>query len=180
MTRQYWHYSVWRTTWCMWLPYKVRWTLHTTANPYVANAALKAYLFSCKQTEDGSRHFPKHSLCSRWNNSQLILTNDLVFYLIGCSTLTCLVFSSSLQRSDIVKAAYEPTDEECEWKADEEEELTVSKQVQVTYTPACFLSDWTLLPFPFHCMHVVYSLTQNKLHKMATLPLHADNKEGHG
>lgn len=39
-----------------------------------------------------------------------------------------------------MKAAYEPTDEECEWKADEEEELTVSKQVQVTYTPACFFS----------------------------------------
>lgn len=36
------------------------------------------------------------------------------------------------QRSDIVRAAYEPTDEECEWKADEEEELTVSKQVQMT------------------------------------------------
>lgn len=31
-------------------------------------------------------------------------------------------------------SAYEPTDEECEWKADEEEELTVSKQVQVTST----------------------------------------------
>uniref|UniRef100_A0AAQ4S3Y3 Nucleosome assembly protein 1-like 1 n=1 Tax=Gasterosteus aculeatus aculeatus TaxID=481459 RepID=A0AAQ4S3Y3_GASAC len=28
------------------------------------------------------------------------------------------------KRSEIVKAAYEPTDEECEWKADEEEELT--------------------------------------------------------
>uniref|UniRef100_A0A3B3Q5W9 Nucleosome assembly protein 1-like 1 n=1 Tax=Paramormyrops kingsleyae TaxID=1676925 RepID=A0A3B3Q5W9_9TELE len=28
------------------------------------------------------------------------------------------------KRSDIIKAAYEPTDEECEWKADEEEELT--------------------------------------------------------
>uniref|UniRef100_A0A3B3DQ91 Nucleosome assembly protein 1-like 1 n=1 Tax=Oryzias melastigma TaxID=30732 RepID=A0A3B3DQ91_ORYME len=28
------------------------------------------------------------------------------------------------KRSDIVRAAYEPTDEECEWKADEEEELT--------------------------------------------------------
>uniref|UniRef100_A0AAZ3RCP7 Nucleosome assembly protein 1-like 1 n=1 Tax=Oncorhynchus tshawytscha TaxID=74940 RepID=A0AAZ3RCP7_ONCTS len=28
------------------------------------------------------------------------------------------------KRSDIVKAAYEPTEEECEWKADEEEELT--------------------------------------------------------
>lgn len=46
---------------------------------------------------------------------------------------TCLF----LQRSDIVKAAYEPTDEECEWKADEEEELTVSKKVQVISTPAC-------------------------------------------
>lgn len=42
-----------------------------------------------------------------------------------------------LQRSEIVKAAYEPTDEECKWTADEEEELTVSKQVLVTYTPAC-------------------------------------------
>lgn len=47
---------------------------------------------------------------------------------------TCPVF---LQRSDIVKAVYEPTDEECEWKADEEEELTVSKQVQVTYNDTC-------------------------------------------
>uniref|UniRef100_A0A3B3ZJQ9 Uncharacterized protein n=1 Tax=Periophthalmus magnuspinnatus TaxID=409849 RepID=A0A3B3ZJQ9_9GOBI len=28
------------------------------------------------------------------------------------------------KRSEIVKAAYEPTDEECEWKADDEEELT--------------------------------------------------------
>lgn len=36
-----------------------------------------------------------------------------------------------------MKAAYEPTDEECKWTADEEEELTVSKQVLVTYTPAC-------------------------------------------
>jgi len=26
-------------------------------------------------------------------------------------------------------AAYEPTDEECEWKIDEEEELTVSEQL---------------------------------------------------
>lgn len=34
----------------------------------------------------------------------------------------------SPQRSDIVKATYEPTDEECEWKADEEQELTVSMQ----------------------------------------------------
>ena len=72
------------------------------------------------------------------------------------------------QRSDIVKAAYEPTDEECEWKADEEEELTVSKQVQVTYTPACFLSDRTpsALLFPlcfirFHFMHLVNMLIQN-------------------
>lgn len=37
-----------------------------------------------------------------------------------------------LQRSDIVKATYEPTDEECEWKADEEQELTVSMQLNVT------------------------------------------------
>ncbi|MGH0144163.1 UNVERIFIED_CONTAM: hypothetical protein FKN15_006993 [Acipenser sinensis] len=28
------------------------------------------------------------------------------------------------KRSEIINAAYEPTDEECEWKADEEEELT--------------------------------------------------------
>uniref|UniRef100_H2RPU0 Nucleosome assembly protein 1-like 1 n=1 Tax=Takifugu rubripes TaxID=31033 RepID=H2RPU0_TAKRU len=33
------------------------------------------------------------------------------------------------KRSDIVKATYEPTDEECEWKADEEQELTVSMQI---------------------------------------------------
>lgn len=45
-----------------------------------------------------------------------------------------LLSSAFLQRSEIVTAAYEPTDEECEWKTDEEEELTVSKQVQVTYT----------------------------------------------
>lgn len=44
-----------------------------------------------------------------------------------------------LQRSEIIKAAYEPTDEECEWKADDEEELSVSKQVQVTpYLHALF------------------------------------------
>merc|ERR1712131_333313 len=35
------------------------------------------------------------------------------------------------KRSDIVKAVYEPTDEECEWKADEEEELTVSKKEEM-------------------------------------------------
>uniref|UniRef100_A0A8C7ZGD8 Nucleosome assembly protein 1-like 1 n=1 Tax=Oryzias sinensis TaxID=183150 RepID=A0A8C7ZGD8_9TELE len=35
------------------------------------------------------------------------------------------------KRSDIVRAAYEPTDEECEWKVDEEEELTVSKQEEM-------------------------------------------------
>uniref|UniRef100_H3CIZ5 Nucleosome assembly protein 1-like 1 n=1 Tax=Tetraodon nigroviridis TaxID=99883 RepID=H3CIZ5_TETNG len=34
------------------------------------------------------------------------------------------------KRSDIVKATYEPTDEECEWKADDEQELTVSTQVK--------------------------------------------------
>ena len=36
-----------------------------------------------------------------------------------------------------MKASYEPTDEECEWKADEEEELTVSKKVQVTLCLLC-------------------------------------------
>lgn len=41
----------------------------------------------------------------------------------------------SLQRSDIVKATYEPTDEECEWKADDEQELTVSMQVNVAHRP---------------------------------------------
>lgn len=68
-----------------------------------------------------------------------------------------------------MKAAYEPTDEECEWKADEEEELTVSKQVQVTYTPACFLSVSTRLSafilfflLVLHVMHGVYSLIQKK------------------
>ncbi|XP_039516688.1 nucleosome assembly protein 1-like 1 isoform X1 [Pimephales promelas] len=35
------------------------------------------------------------------------------------------------KRSDIVRASYEPTDEECEWKQDEEEELTVSKQEEM-------------------------------------------------
>ncbi|KAJ4918617.1 hypothetical protein JOQ06_026048 [Pogonophryne albipinna] len=35
------------------------------------------------------------------------------------------------KRSDIVKAAYEPTDEECEWKADEEEELTVNISIDL-------------------------------------------------
>lgn len=49
-----------------------------------------------------------------------------------------------LQRSEIVKAAYEPTDDECKWTADEEEELTVSKQVLVTYTPACPPSHFAL------------------------------------
>lgn len=44
-------------------------------------------------------------------------------------------FFPPLQRSDIVKATYEPTDEECEWKADEEQELTVSMQVDVTEGP---------------------------------------------
>lgn len=83
-------------------------------------------------------------------------------------TLTCFYFSC-LQRSDIVKAAYEPTDEECEWKADEEEELTVSKQVQVTYTPACFPSNWVLVYYhlffssSFKFMHAAYSLIQNRI-----------------
>lgn len=47
-------------------------------------------------------------------------------------------------------AAYEPTDEECEWKTDEEEELTVSKQVQVTYTTACFLSPFNPITSVHH------------------------------
>lgn len=62
------------------------------------------------------------------------------FFTMATATILTFFFFPLLsrsQRSDIVKAAYEPTDEECEWKADEEEELTVSKQVQVTYTPAC-------------------------------------------
>lgn len=46
-----------------------------------------------------------------------------------------LFFFFTPQRSDIVKATYEPTDEECEWKADEEQELTVSIQVDVTEGP---------------------------------------------
>lgn len=34
-----------------------------------------------------------------------------------------------------MKATYEPTDEECEWKADDEQELTVSMQVNAAYRP---------------------------------------------
>lgn len=64
------------------------------------------------------------------------------------------VTSFLLQRSEIVKAAYEPTDEECEWKADEEEELTVSKQVQVTYTPACSQSANIWPVFSISQLHV--------------------------
>lgn len=30
------------------------------------------------------------------------------------------------QRSEIINAIYEPTEEECEWKADAEEEISVS------------------------------------------------------
>lgn len=58
--------------------------------------------------------------------------------------LSSSFFLLSFQRSEIVTSAYEPTDEECEWKADEEEELTVSKQVQVTSThlhASCLMSD---------------------------------------
>lgn len=46
-----------------------------------------------------------------------------------------LPFIFNPQRSDIVKATYEPTDEECEWKADEEQELTVSMQIDVMGGP---------------------------------------------
>ena len=45
-----------------------------------------------------------------------------------------------------MKASYEPTDEECEWKADEEEELTVSKKVQVTLCLLCHPSARTHTP----------------------------------
>ena len=53
-----------------------------------------------------------------------------------------------------MKAAYEPTDEECEWKADEEEELTVSKQVQVKFKHlhASWLTEF--VTFCLHFMHV--------------------------
>lgn len=91
---------------------------------------LKAY-FHIKQERDAAtfliKAFTSFPLESH-NMQSLVQTNSKLF--------SCFF----LQRSDIVKAAYEPTDEECEWKADEEEELTVSKQVQVTYTPACFWS----------------------------------------
>lgn len=70
---------------------------------------------------------------------------------LPCQTLTPT--STVLQRSEIVKAAYEPTDEECKWTADEEEELTVSKQVLVTYTPACPPSQFALESLHALCMH---------------------------
>lgn len=39
-----------------------------------------------------------------------------------CESNLCLIF----QRSEIINAIYEPTEEECEWKADVEEEISVS------------------------------------------------------
>lgn len=68
-----------------------------------------------------------------------------------------------LQRSEIVKAAYEPTDEECKWTADEEEELTVSKQVLVTYTPACPPSHFAL----------------ESLHALCTQPVEPSERDRH-
>lgn len=75
-----------------------------------------------------------------------------MFYCIR--QLTESVVATVSQRSDIVKAVYEPTDEECEWKADEEEELTVSKQVQVTTMLACLPPFFSLL-FPLLSLAVV-------------------------
>lgn len=79
----------------------------------------------------------------------------------SCVTVSCTAPSNNpspltvLQRSEIVKAAYEPTDEECKWTADAEEELTVSKQVLVTYkTPACpsshFAPEWMVVSRVVH------------------------------
>lgn len=39
-----------------------------------------------------------------------------------CENILGLIF----QRSEIINAIYEPTEEECEWKADAEEEISVS------------------------------------------------------
>jgi len=39
-----------------------------------------------------------------------------------CENILGLIF----QRSEIINAIYEPTEEECEWKADVEEEISVS------------------------------------------------------
>lgn len=56
-----------------------------------------------------------------------------------------------------MRAAYEPTDEECEWKPDEEEELTVSKQVQVIHT--CMLFKYHLIYIILYSMLFSHSLT---------------------
>ncbi|XP_059366598.1 nucleosome assembly protein 1-like 1 isoform X2 [Carassius carassius] len=70
------------------------------------------------------------------------------------------------KRSDIVRAAYEPTDEECEWKPDEEEELTVSKQVQVIHT--CML-------FKYHRVYILlYKLFSHSLTLCFGLCLHQE------
>lgn len=50
-----------------------------------------------------------------------------------------------------MKAAYEPTDEECEWKADEEQELTVSNQVQVTHLIKCILPTQHIQTLKIYC-----------------------------
>lgn len=41
-----------------------------------------------------------------------------------------------VQRSDIIRAAYEPTEEECEWKQPEDEELSVSHHLHPIHTEA--------------------------------------------
>lgn len=73
------------------------------------------------------------------------------------------------QRSDIVRAAYEPTDEECEWKQDEEEELTVSKQVQVIHT--CM---------PFKCHHISFLFNDVFGHNLTLSGSLSGGNEGKG
>lgn len=86
------------------------------------------------------------------------------FALLPSTTPPPPLFSPTvLQRSEIVKAAYEPTDEECKWTADEEEELTVSKQVLVTYTPACPPSHFAL----------------ESLHALCTQPVEPSERDRH-
>lgn len=85
------------------------------------------------------------------------------FALLPSTTPPPLFPPTVLQRSEIVKAAYEPTDEECKWTADEEEELTVSKQVLVTYTPACPPSHFAL----------------ESLHALCTQPVEPSERDRH-
>jgi len=46
--------------------------------------------------------------------------------LIAISRIYESILGSIFQRSEIINAIYEPTEEECEWKADAEEEISVS------------------------------------------------------